>query len=121
MGVLDVLHHDAAADVAGRLDGRGSLGDHGSAARALVRIHRHDAPERCALGGMEVKLIALRADEVVERIPVHEQRLRRRARVAQVHEHDPVLLRPLHLRDDQVVPVLGHARLRDARRLVLMA
>src|SRR2546421_12876 len=80
VGILHVLRDDAAADVACLLERRRPLRHHRAPDRGCARIEGDDAPERRVLGGPEIQLLAVCADEGIERIPGEEQALRACAR-----------------------------------------
>src|SRR4029077_10358703 len=108
------------ADITRFFESGAALGHHGArGGRGGPGIDGDDATEGRIPSGAEIELIALRADERIERVPGAEQRLRLRARVAQVEQLDAVLLIAVKERDDEVAAVVGDAAGGDARRGVL--
>jgi hypothetical protein len=55
--------------------------------RRIAHVDGDDAATRRCVGSLKVEFVAFRADEAVQRIPPHEQRLRLGAGLAQIlHE-----------------------------------
>ena len=72
-----------------------------------MRIDGDDTAVGRGVGSLKIEFVALRADESVECIPLHEQRLRLRAGLAQVLDERGIRLVSVEQRDDEISSVLG--------------
>src|SRR6185295_5995262 len=103
--ILNVRGDEASADIRGLRERGTRLGNDRPPGDWSAGIDRDDAPERRAIGGLEIELVGARTDEGVERIPIGKHRVRLPAPLAQVDHINGVFLVAVEECDDEVAAV----------------